>query len=600
MARLLRFLVTLASCTSLVAANVLPAVAASELSRADYEDCQARDEEGLRTAIAAISTAALKTSMAKVDYLALVADQWRRSSLNEIIDKRVDIAIEEVKNETSWAELIKSLANAETSQKLATTVAERVYRSDAVKAAIEDLAAGVAKETGKTMEFASADAAAPLLSCLTAFVGPRYGSAVAAAVASDAGKNLNFDPEKGSGSVSTGDVLAQSGGGLAGATILVVRRQLATIASRVGQRIVGSVLSRLVSVVAGGVGLVLIAKDIWEFRNGVLPIIATEMKATATKEKVQEEIATTLAEQIGSHVAEIGAASANRVLKIWQTFKHAHALVLKIAESNGDFRAFLEGAKAGALPRLDEIVGLLVASEGEAGVINRLKDGSLNQAVHVMPEKAVDIARETKSVAVALAWTALAGDKLDQVMEYELYRHAAPQDLSRATFERLLALDDRTAIARLAAAPKQARDALFGLDAADLKALAKSLSETELATLASYLDGLQPGPREQVLRAVAANPAKMQVLASTRVRDAIVASADQQAAVNMMLKPAAAFAPREFANDAGLAWQGRINPWLLLDKHPAGVGLSGFLMLLVLVWLRRLVRPRQPRGLNNA
>ena len=34
-------------------------------------------------------------------------------------------------------------------------------------------------------------------------------------------------------------------------------------------------LGRLVSVVAGGVGLVLIAKDIWDFRHGVLPIIAT-------------------------------------------------------------------------------------------------------------------------------------------------------------------------------------------------------------------------------------------------------------------------------------------------------------------------------------
>ena len=35
----------------------------------------------------------------------------------------------------------------------------------------------------------------------------------------------------------------------------------------------------------------LIAKDIWDFRYGVLPIIATEMKSADTKEKVRAELA---------------------------------------------------------------------------------------------------------------------------------------------------------------------------------------------------------------------------------------------------------------------------------------------------------------------
>lgn len=591
LARLLRCLTTSLCCASLVAANVLPA-AAAELSRAAYEDCQNRDEDGLKLAIATISADALKTGIGKIDYRALVADQWRRAGLDGIIDKRVDIAIEDVKKETSWTERIKSLANAETSQKLATAVAERVYRSDAVTAAIEDLATGVAKEAGKTIEFASADATEPLLACLKAFVGPRYGSAVALAVAGDASKDLAVDPDKGSGSVSAGSVLKETSGGLAGATILVVRRQLATLATRVGQRIVGSVLSRLVSVVAGGVGLVLIAKDIWDFRHGVLPIIASEMKAAATKEKVREEIASTISDQIGSHITDIANASADHVIEIWQGFKRAHALVLKIADGNGAFRTFLDGVKAETLPRMDELVALLVASEGEAGVIRRLDDGSLNQAVHLMPAKGLDIARETKSVASALAWAALAGDKLDTVADYELHKRAVPEDFTRASLERVLSLGDRTSITRLASVTRQARDALFGLETAELASLAKSLSESELSTLASYLNGLQTGPREHVLRTVAANPARMQVLASTRVRDAILTSTDQQAAVEMMLKPSQAFVPREFVHDAGLAWQGRVSPWLLWDKHPAGAALAGLLALMILAWLRRLLFPR--------
>lgn len=578
----------------LTVAPVLPALAAPEFSRSDYEKCQSGDEAALRAALVTISSDALKEGIKGVDFRSVVGEQWRKNGLDAVIDKRVDIAVEEVKRETSWTERLKTLANSEAAHKLATTVAERVYHSDVVKVAMEEMATGVAKDIGKTIEFASLDASEPVLQCLKAFVGPRYGSAVSQAVAGDAGRDLTVDPNKGSSEISAGAVLKETGGGIAGATILIVRRQLATIAARVGQRIVGSVLSRLVSVAAGGVGLVLIAKDIWDFRNGVLPIIATEMKAPATKEKVQTEIATMISEQIGEHVKEIAGATADHVIEIWQTFKRAHALVLKIADGNEAFRGFLDGVKPAALPRLDEVVSLVVAAEGESSVLKRLEDGSLNEAVHVMPEAALTIARETKSVAKALAWNALAGDKLAAVTEYELYRRANPEDFSRGALDRILALDDRTAIVRLASLSRDARDTLLGLDSRDMKSLAKSLSDGELGTVASYLNGLQPAPREQVLRSVAADPSRMQVLASERVRDAIIASADQTAAAEMMLRPAAGFSPRVFAHDAVLAWEQRINPWLLWHKHPLGVATAGLCALILMLWTRRLFRGRPP------
>ncbi len=292
---------------------------AQPLTKADYEACQARDETAFRTAIQGISIRALQTGIANVDYRAAVGDQWRRIGMDQIIDDRVDLAVEEVRKETSWANLLQSLADQQKAQELATAVAERVYRSDAIKAALEQLAVGVGNEVGKQMEFASQDAAEPALACLKAFVGARYGETAArAAIGGDAGKGIAIDPNKGAAEMSSGAVLRESSGGIAGAAVLLMRRQLANMAARVGQRIVGSVLARLVSVVAGGIGLVLIAKDIWDLRNGVLPIIATEMKSKENKDKVQEELAKTFAEQISGHVQEIGAATADRVIEIWR------------------------------------------------------------------------------------------------------------------------------------------------------------------------------------------------------------------------------------------------------------------------------------------
>jgi hypothetical protein len=571
----------------------LPAIAAEAISRADYEACQAHDDAGLRAAVVTIATDALTTGTKTIDYKALVADQWRDNNLDQVIDSRVDIAIDEITNETSWTERLQSLADTEKAQQLATAVAERVYRSEPVKVAIEGLATGVAKEVGKSIEFASTDATGPLLDCLKAFVSPRYGGAVASALAGDASRDISLDPKKGAGELSAGSVLSQTSGGLAGATILIVRRQLANLATRVGQRIVGSVLSRLVSVVAGGVGLVLIAKDIWDFRNGVLPIIATEMKAPATKDKVREELATTLSDQMNEHVKEIANATADQVMAVWQTFKRAHALVLRIADNNGEFRTFLDGVNPQALPRLDEVVSILVASEGEAAILTRLQDGSLNNAVHLMPEKGMEIARDTKSIATALAWTALAGDRLDAVVDYELHRRMSPKDLTKAALDRILALNDRTAIIRIASVPPEARDALFSLPSSDLNALLRALSEDELKALAGYLDGLKQGPREKVLKAVAANPATMRILSSSRVRERIIASSDQTAAADMMLEPSTGLSPRAFLDDAKLVWDGRVAPLLLWDKHPGSVALAGFVGLIMLAWFARLFRPRR-------
>jgi len=452
------------------------------------------------------------------------------------------------------------------------------------------LAQDVAKEIGKTMEGASTEASAPVLSCLKAFIGPRYGTAIADAVAGDAGRNVSIDPEKGSGDADATAILKQSGGGIAGVTILIVRRQLANLATRIGQRLAGSVLSRLVSVAAGGIGLVLIAKDIWELRNGVLPIIATEMKSKDTKAKVQTEIASSVAEQVGEHVKEIAAASAAHIAGIWKDFKRAHAIVLRIAETDTPFREFLGNVEPSKLARLDEVTGLVVAAEGEQGIKSRLADGSLNEAVHIMPDAAMTIARETRSVPTALAWNAIAGSDIAAVVEYDIHKRASPESFTRKALTRVLSLKDRTAVTRVAALPVAAREALFSLEASDLNVLARNLSEAELTTLASYLDGLLPVPRERVLRAVAESPGKMRILARDRVRDAIIASPDQEQAVAMMLESDAAFSPRTFARDVALAIEGRVSPTLIWDRHPGGtVGLSAIFLMLVL-WLGRLFR----------
>lgn len=593
---LLRSAVSCITAAALLLAQMRPVGAsAPPLSRAEYEACQAQDEDGFRVAIEALTLKGLRAGLANFDYRPLIAEQWRRNNLDDVIDRQVDESIAQVREESSWFQLWSSLASRDRAQELATMAAERVYRSDSVRRGLEQLAAGVGSEIGKRIELAVVDTAGPATQCMRAFLGRRYGTTVAGVVSADAG-NQYLDPAKAIGEVvGPGQVLAEGSGAVAGTVVLVVRRQLSRMAARIGQRVIGSILSRLVAVVAGGVGLVLIAKDIWDFRHGVLPIVAEEMKAKATKEKVREEIAATVSEHINDGLREIAQKTAERVVEIWLEFRRAHAKVVEFAGRNEAFRNFLNAVRPADLPRLDEVVAIILASEGEAGLIRRLGDGTLNVAVAVMPPAALDIAREVGRLETALKWAAVAGDSLPKVVEHEIHRRTTPDAVTKAGLQRLLALNDRIAISRLAALPPAARDVLFELDSRVLVRLARSLDEAQLESLSRYLSALDRGSAQRVLSVLADAPGRMAELGSVRVREGIIASRDQAAALGMMLQAASWLDPGAVVSHIRLVVDGRVSPVLLWEKDGAALIAAALLGLILLLLLKRLLFGTRPK-----
>ena len=464
-----------------------------------------------------------------------------------------------------------------------------------MKQAIEHLAVGVGREVGRRIELATGDAAEPAAACMQAFLGARYGNTVARAVADATSRDFTIDPAKAAASVTPGAVLAEGSTAIAGLVILIVRRQLATLAGRIASRLVGIALGRIVATVAGGIGLLLIAKDVWDFRHGVMPIIADEMKSLETRDKVQDELAKAIGEQIGDHVREIGAKTADRVIEIWHEFRRAHAKVLEIAERDPAFKRFLDAVSPANLGRLDETVALILASESEAAIARRLADGTLVQSVEKLPEPAFQIARDLRSLEAGLKWSTLAGDLLGRVVNDEIHRRNAPETFTRAVLTRLLALDDRTAAGRLAAMTPGARDLLLELPDSELKRLARGLAENELASLAGYLGHLDRESAQFLTQRVAASPTRMQALAPDSVRAAVLASRDRKTALVTMLRGDGLLDLQHVLEDLRLTRESVIDVRLLWARHPVPALATGGLVLLVLMLLWRALFGRRPR-----
>src|SRR5690606_30180220 len=118
-------------------------------------------------------------------------------------------------------------------------------------------------------------------------------------------------------------------------------------------------------------------------------------------------LATSIAEQLDQQVRDISVSTADRIVEIWREFRRAHAKVLELAEHNQPFKAFLDAASPEQLPRIDEVVGIVAAGEGDPGVLKRLEDGTLHDAVNRLTEPGMAIARDTRSVDAALRWSTI-------------------------------------------------------------------------------------------------------------------------------------------------------------------------------------------------
>jgi GNAT superfamily N-acetyltransferase len=133
-------------CVSLASVHVTPAFAAAPdggpISRAEYEACQARDEGGFRLAVEALTSKALQKGLATIDYKSVVDSEWRKAGIDQLLDKRIDAAVAEVADQTGLGDKALSVWSKEKAAEMATSVAERVYKSDAFKTSIEALANG--------------------------------------------------------------------------------------------------------------------------------------------------------------------------------------------------------------------------------------------------------------------------------------------------------------------------------------------------------------------------------------------------------------------------------------------------------------------------
>jgi hypothetical protein len=592
MRTLIAWTLTWAAIASLVTQAPLVANAQSPVV-VTVDECRNLSDTDVRDRIRDLAATSLKAELTAIDYAALVNTYWAKAGVDTRIDQEIDDAVALVRSDTTWADRAYSTVSRSTAARYATAVADKAYNSQGFKDSLNEVATGVARDAGAKIEKATSRISNPVIACVQTALQSRYGGAIAAVFAQESEKNLESNAGQPPVKIDTSDLVASNAASISGMILVVTRRVIGKVVQSVGTRIAGVVASRIVSSVAGLVGLALIAKDVYDAGDGVFPIIAERMKSDETKLLIKDEIGKTIQTDISQQVGAIAQETSERLYAAWLDFKQKYNRLLALSEKFPAFATFLKDRRLDQLGRLAQIVDILYGTEGEQKVLDRVANGSLNKALLDLTDAGLVIAEEQKSIEKALRWTSVAGRELPRVVDLGIYRWLPVEGLTSENLQKILSINDRIAVGRIANLDPQARDYILSLPGDQMRDFARRLNDRQLAAFADYERNLEPIAAKRLLRAVADDPSVMLELTTEGLREAIFKSRDQLAALNMVIHDDASltslFNYTRIFKDAQLVQNGVVSFRVFWERYWAAVLLGGFLLLVFLSWLRRLL-----------
>jgi hypothetical protein len=567
-----------------------PRAALAQASLVTVDECRNLSDADVRDRIRDLAATSLKSELKAINYPALVNIWWAKANVNGRIDREVDTAVAKVRADTGWFDRAYSTVSKSSATRYATAVADRTYNSEGFKAALDEMATGVAKDVGTQIERATSKVSNPIIACVQTALQSRYGGAIAQVFVQESQKNLEASADQPAVKIETSDLVANNAASISGLVLIVTRRVIAQIVESLGARIAGVVASRIVSAVAGLIGLALIAKDIYQAGAGVFPIIEERMKSDETKNLIKEEVGKTIQADIGQQIETIAQETAERLYAGWLDFKQKYKRLLELSEKSATFADFLKDRRLEQLGRLGQIVDILYGSEGEKGVLDRVTNGSLNKALLDLSDAGLTIAENQKSIDKALHWVAVGGRDLPRIVDLGIYKWLSPDGLSQENLQKILSLNDKIAVARIANLSPEARELILNLPADQMRDFARRLNDRELAAFADYERHLEPTAARRLMRAVSEDPSLMQELAGEGLRQAVLSSRNQLAALNMAIHDdAGLLSYGRIIKDAELVRDGTVGYRVFWERYWLSIVIAGFILLLFLSWIRRLL-----------
>ena len=514
-----------------------------------FEECDQVDEASLRDELNRITQTVVADEQSRLDVAEIIDRHWRDMGMDLRVDNAVNEAIELVGGDTSFWELIWSGWSPSKAEELATKVAEEAFGSDGFASRFDELSTVVANDIVEEIRLVTAKSASSALICVQEFIGGRFSKTLEVELNRQIEAELELlklDPDTDKSFLDILEIHSNLAGGVAviiGTRIGVeLARRLASVLTR---NIIGRILSRiLVRVAVVGIPFVgwiiggaLVVIDLYNSRDGALPLIQDSFQKDTVKAEMQEWMAEAVSEGLRLEMPTLARNVANSAFSQWQEFRRKFARVLELSEKNPRFKQILDFTEVDQLAKLSELVALV--EEFEPDRLEDLLNSGQFEFMQTLPEEALEIYRHSGRTETLVSWAGLASDLILDVVQHQLYLVSEAADfVDRDALENVLRLEDETAIRKSMSLNSEEREALLALTLESARSLLLGELDTSQLSLiaATYLTALSSQDAELLANFVLNNPALISLLESETVQEALLQSQNLQAALSFLVK----------------------------------------------------------------
>lgn len=568
--------------------------------------CTTVDEAAIQDELNSGAQQIFSETFAELNVGDIVLRHWVGLDMDAEMEKAVNAAIERVKNDTNLWERFVSGWSPDEARKLTELVVEYTFDSPGFRSALEKLSTVVAEEIGNSLVESSADSYSGILYCLQTFIGAKYSEYMADAFKKDLESAVGGSDLVDGDSLPTGisDRIAQHTTAIGGVGIIIVtqltRKVLANVVRDFGRRIAGNVAARIlgrvgtevIPIVGSVVGIVLISFDVLNSLDGAVPEIQKAMVSTDVKSFIRGEITNALQEDLDTQMPVIARGIADELFEEWRIMREKMRQVIDLAAQDEVFSDFLKTVESeDGLERLVGIVDALTLSQRQPAIDAAINSGEL-AAVLALPEGAVQIVRDTGSIEVAAAWGKIAGSRLNDVAEMEIYESRTPETFEPEHLVPLSALDDKRLVGKVLLLENSQIDQLTVLPNTIFRDLAVAFNAEQLAWLAEQLPVLPSEERDSALMELLSEPTSIEramqsgglqaLISNTATGIAQVSPSDSVNLLSYLVDGwtvfAGAMSMSQFAAKYG-------NTWTII-----GVTLVGFTLLLLAILMIGITR----------
>ncbi len=572
-----------------------------------FMQCNTLTPENLQQELNTLAQGIFDEGTRGLNFREIIRRLWVETGMDRVIDREVDRAVASVKAEHGYWQRLSSGWSSEKARDLSEKVAERTFGSDNFHRALEELSGRIGEVIANELAIITDRSATTATLCLAEFVEERYSQTMVEVFSNEVEqKTRELDVHAGSPEISA---IGMHKAGLAGIAVIIAsqiaRRMAANVARQISQRILGRILARAagrlavtaIPVVGWIVGGGLIAYDLYSGSDGALPEIAKQLKQEEVKEMIREEVYYAVNQEVRGEIPKIAREVANELYSHWADFSRKFARVLQLVEQNRQFKTVVESRTPREFSKIANFVDVienrlsteLLHETIDAGVFDKLLD---------LPDSAIAILETTRSPQMVIAWSQLAGTRLPQVIELEIFKHKQPDDFKRDTLVRLIELNDSQVISKIMLLNNSDLEHLLQqLSKHTIITLGQRFTPRDFETLAWYAANTETDFRNILVNHLLSDPAAVRQFNSTKVQTAVLESREPQAIIVFMARPSG---PVNIYADGFDLLTGAVPMSLLFEKYPnianlllitLGPLLAIMSILFVIRWMFRRRRP---------